>query len=290
MHLNFRCLCLFGLALIGAGAQPAHSAAVISGAAADAVGITAARDAFRVTLGGGNVAGANGLFSDATGSRREINWDGVPDARSAPNNLPADFFNVNSPRGAVFSTAGTGFQVSAKAGVAPIEFGSIDPSYVDAFQAFSAQRIFTPLDSNVMDVNFFLPGTSTNAVTSGFGIVFSDVDLANTTSIELFDNTNASLGTFFVPALAGDATFSFLGISFHEAIIARAHITLGNAALGLGVTDQNGSGRDLVTQDDYLYGSPVLATPEPSTIVMLAFGSVTIGLVALRRRSKARRA
>ena len=40
--------------------------------------------------------------------RREINWDGVPDNRSDPTSLPFDFFNVNSPRGAVFSTVGAG--------------------------------------------------------------------------------------------------------------------------------------------------------------------------------------
>ena len=44
---------------------------------------------------------ANGDFG---GVRREINWDGVPDARADPNALPANFFNVNSPRGVVFST------------------------------------------------------------------------------------------------------------------------------------------------------------------------------------------
>ena len=31
---------------------------------------------------------------------------------SAPNNLPANFFNVNSPRGVIFATPGTAFQVS----------------------------------------------------------------------------------------------------------------------------------------------------------------------------------
>src|SRR5437868_2899696 len=76
-----------------------------SGTGINAAAITPARDAFRVDLGGGTVAGANGSFG---GVRREINWDGVPDASSAPSNLPADFFNVTSPRGVVFSTPGTG--------------------------------------------------------------------------------------------------------------------------------------------------------------------------------------
>ena len=121
-----------------------------SAAGATAASITAARDAFRVDLGGGTVAGANGSFG---GVRREINWDGVPDALSAPNLLPANFFNVNSPRGVIFATPGTGFQVSANAGVAPIQFDNIDPTYSATFEPFSSQRLFTSLGSNILDVN-----------------------------------------------------------------------------------------------------------------------------------------
>src|SRR6184192_2707225 len=74
-------------------------------------GIQATVDALRADLGtlNPNVAGSFGS------GRREINWDAVPDAFAAPNLLPANFFNVNSPRGVVFTTAGTGFQVSANA-------------------------------------------------------------------------------------------------------------------------------------------------------------------------------
>ena len=59
------------------------------------------------------MAAANGSFG---GVRREINWDGVPDARADLNLLPANFSNVNSTRGVVFSTPGSGFLVSANAG------------------------------------------------------------------------------------------------------------------------------------------------------------------------------
>src|SRR3982751_6265612 len=125
-----------------------------SASGANASAIQSTVDAFRVTLGtlNANVAGS------FTSGRREINWDGVPDASSAPNSLPANFFNVNSPRGVVFSTPGTGFEVSATAASgAGVRFDNINPSYSTAFQTFSPQRLFTALGSNITDVNFFVP-------------------------------------------------------------------------------------------------------------------------------------
>jgi VPDSG-CTERM motif len=267
-------LLLFTVAVSTARAQVIESATGINAAS-----ITAARDAFRLDLGGGDVAGANGSFG---GLRREINWDGVPDAFSAPNNMPADFFNVTSPRGAVFATPGTGFQVSANAGIAPVQFDNIDPTYSQTFEPFSPQRLFTSLGSNVMDVDFFVPGTTKPATTNGFGAIFSDVDLANTTSIELLDIHSNSLGTFFVPATTGSETFSFLGISFVDSVIAHVRITSGNFAVGGGVTDQNGDLRDVVTMDDFLYGEP-RSIPDGGSTVLL-FGLALIGVHALRRK------
>src|SRR6266581_4071046 len=166
------------LAIIVAGLLviiPSRSHAVpsvFSVGGSDPASIQATVDAFRAAIGGGVVAGANGSFG---GVRREINWDGVPDAFSSPNNLPANFFNVNSPRGVVFATPGSGFQVSANAGVAPVRFDNINPTYSSIFQTFSPQRLFTAVGSNVVDVTFFVPGSTTPATVSGFGAVFTDV-------------------------------------------------------------------------------------------------------------------
>jgi hypothetical protein len=133
-----------------------------------------------------------------------------------------------------------------------------------------------------MDVNFFLPGTNTPALTNGFGAIFSDVDLANTTSIQLFDKSLNSLGTFVVPATAGSETFSFLGISFADPVIARVRITSGNFPVGTGVTDQNGDLRDVVTMDDFLYGEPRGVPDGGSTILLLGFALIVVN--ALRRK------
>ena len=54
---------------------------------------------------------------------------------------------------------------------------------------------------------------------------------------------------------------SFLGVDFGTAVVSRVRITSGNAALGPGLTD--GGIRDLVVMDDFIYGEPVTAVPEP---------------------------
>ncbi|MEO7649435.1 MAG: hypothetical protein ABIZ80_03130 [Bryobacteraceae bacterium] len=246
-----------------------------SASGANPAGIQATVDSFRSALGplNPNVAGAFGT------GRREINWDGVPDALSSPNNLPANFFNVNSPRGVVFSTPGSGFQTSANAGIAPIEFDNINPTYSGIFQTFSPQRLFTSLGSNIIDVNFFVPGSNTASSTSGFGAVFTDVDLANTTSIEFFNTGGQSLGTFFAPT--ANNGLSFLGVQFNAGErIGRVRIASGNASVG--PNDAVG-GLDVVVMDDFIYAEPA-AVPEPFTTLLIGAGLVAITLARLKAR------
>ena len=250
---------------------------VFSASGTDPTGIQTTVDAFRTSLGTLN---PNVVGSFGTG-RREINWDGVPDALSAPNNLPANFFNVNSPRGVIFDTPGTAFQVSATvASGAGIEFGNINATYPDLFQTFSPQRLFTALGSDVVDVNFFVPGSTTPAFTTAFGAVFTDVDLANITSLQFFDLSNQLLITFFAPVgPVPNGSLSFLGVEFNAGeTIGRVRITSGNSALGPSET----AGLDLVVMDDFIYAEPrVAAIPEPPTALLLALAFVA--MTGLRR-------
>ncbi|MCX7109435.1 MAG: PEP-CTERM sorting domain-containing protein [Proteobacteria bacterium] len=243
-------------------------------AGADAAAITPKRDEFRAAVGGGTTAGANGSFG---GVRREINWDGVSNTLADPNLLPADFFNTTSPRGAVFSTPGTGFMVSANTGQASSTlFG-----FPAEFQTFSAQRLFTALGSPVTDVHFFVPGTTIAATTSAFGVVLADVETDLISKIEFFDQNNALI--FSRNALvAGNQGLSFLGgVANAGERISRVRITSGLNTITANGTLGNPND-DIVVMDDFLYAEPVKLS-EPPTFALLALGLLA-GLT--RRRSR----
>jgi hypothetical protein len=240
----------FGLTLIFNPVAASADPEVFEASGATPADIQTAVDAFRDFLGPNR--GVGGTFPDG---RREINWDGVPDAFSAPNLLPANFFNSNSPRGAVFFTLGSGFQVSANSinpTGTPVRFGNIHPVYPALFSTFSPQKLFSALNSNITETLFFIPGTTHAATSTGFGAVFTDVTADDSTKIEYFDvNGNLLFSRNVLPGTTNRGSLSFLGVGFDTASVFFVRITSGNRILRT-------PDRDVVVMDDFIYGEPQL--------------------------------
>lgn len=237
---------------------------------------------FQNALGNPNNGNGPGPLNSG---RREINWDGGGGVNAnAPGPTPFTVF-LNT-RGALIATPapGTGFIQAPPSG--PPDGGLAtffgNATYGTIFSTFSPLRLFTPIGSNITDVTFFIPGTNglTPAIVSGFGAVFTDVDLANTTSIQYFSPSGTSLGTFSSPTgTVANGSLSFLGVAFNAGEqIGRVRITTGNSALG----PNDGAGIDVVVMDDFLFAEP-RATPEPSSLLLFAFGIAGFSFAAMYR-------
>lgn len=251
---------------------PAH-ATLISASGPTAADIQAAFDDFQAGV------------SFPNGGQR-IRWDGVSEDGSSPNTLPADLFRN---RGALFETPGTGLQVSAGFFSGnPSQFGNLDSHYPFIFEAFSQERLFTAIGSNIVDVVFVIPLTNMPGLTTGFASVFSDVDLPNTTSIQYYGASGQLLAEdFALPGGSNSESFSFLGRTFGSAVVSRVRITNGNFEVSAGFSD--GNGKDQVVMDDFLFGTPVAAAlPEPpSTWLTLAAGLLSLFWLRRARSTRA---
>lgn len=207
-------------------------------------------DLYRQDLGGVNNVGAVGTQPEG---HREINWDGVPAAQSAPNLFPGDFFKA---RGILISAPCNQLQVSAKIGESEVEFGNLNRLLPKLFRTFSPEKLFAPLGSNILEMTFTVPGSLEPATVTSFGSVFTDVDLKNVSKIEYFDQHGKNILTVPVdPAGNGNESLSFVGVKFTDGRqIAKVRITSGNVAIGSYAGETQW--KDAVVVDDFLYGEP----------------------------------
>ncbi len=235
----------------------ADKAVVFQAVGADAGAIGRTVDDFRKALGRLN---PNDPGSRGEG-RREVDWDGIPDSAADPNPFPRDFLNVPLPgraAGIVLSTPGRTLLVSsddANPTRTPVAFGRIDRTYPRQLATFSSERLLAAVGRrNVVDVAFFVPGSSTRAATTGFGAVFTDVDLPGSTRLDCYDRHDNLIFRMWAPHHRGAGGLSFAGVAFRLPVVWRVRLTGGNA--GLGSRDAPGRGADVVVLDDIVYGEP----------------------------------
>ncbi|MCR8557343.1 hypothetical protein KXD93_06805 [Mucilaginibacter sp. BJC16-A38] len=254
MKINFNQLPLLALACLAFngcsknddGYQIPPQALEITAIAGDSSAIIGKLNAFRQQAGS-----QLNTVPGASSGRREINWDGIPANLANTNTFPVDFFGATDKtlpdtrkRGLIFTPANAALRVSDN------NFADIDPAYSSQFSAFSKNKIFSSVGSNVTEFKFQVPGTDKPAYVSSFGLVFTDVDNADATTVEIYEGDRL-IGKFKAPA--ADKKFSFVGLHT-SAKITRVKITSGNKAITAGVTDN--ANTDLVAMDDFIYSEP----------------------------------
>ena len=215
----------------------------------DSATIAAKLAEFRTALGG-DLNAPNS--PPAASGRREINWDGVGAAVTNVDNFPANFFNVTSKRGAVFSTAiGTGLRVDST------NFAAVNVGLGDQFKAFSPKKTFMSVGTIITQVDFEVVGATTLGVVNGFGVIFLDVDQPGSTRVTYYDKGGVILADIAAPGRSGAQEYSFVGAVFPSAIVAHVRISSGEAGLGVTSVDVSAGGTtDLVVMDDFVYGEP----------------------------------
>jgi len=240
-------------------AQRFETPTVFQAAGPSAASIQSTVDQYRAALGAVN----NGNNPGQTSGRREINWDGGSPTNAATTLSGTPLTAFLNTRGANITTRGSGFVQAPPSGLADT-FGN--SSYATIFRAFSPLRLFSPIGSNVTEVEFSVPGSNGNtpATSIGFGVVFTDVDSPDgsrlrdrtgnrhaSTLIEYYGIHGNLLFTSSAPASPGDGNLSFIGVVFGDARVARVRIIAGDVAPG-----PNDDRKDIVMMDDFLYGEP----------------------------------
>jgi hypothetical protein len=211
--------------------------------------ITAAVNEYRDLLGSLNP----NIPGEQPSGRREINWDGVPAALTNNDLFPGNFFNVNSPRGVLFTTEGSAFRISSNGYV------DVNSHYAGEFNVFSPPKLFVARGSTITDVQFVVAGSNTPALVTGFGSVFGDVGREHSTTIEYFDAEGRRLLSVKAPRRSDDVGLSFVGAVFDSPIVARVRITSGDTPIDATAFDNvHGAGpkHDIVVMDDFIYGEP----------------------------------
>ena len=206
---------------------------------------------FRTLLGG-----SLNTTPGATGGFREVNWDAVPDSLVGKT-MPNNFFNTvgdNVPasqqRGLVYEPGTGEFRVSAT------NFIEVNGTTDGEFAAFSGNKTFANISGTLWPIKPEVPGLAEAATVKGFGIVFSDVDVANSTFLEFFSG-NKSLGKFFAPVHNSAGSFSFLGVYFREEKVTTIQVGHQGFLAGGGKDISDGGTADLVILDNFIYDEPV---------------------------------
>jgi hypothetical protein len=231
-------------------------------------GTTVGLSVFETAIGGTDNHAAVG---EQGGGFRKVNWDEVKldgsDSGGATTTIAASHVVAIADD----RFASRGIDLRAPIAVAGDGFLSVNSFVSGRFPAFSAPNIAAPFNGNSAALDIVAPAgpgnTPTPAATRGFGAVFLNVRLPNTTSIEYFSG-ETMLARAFAP-VGGAGLPSFVGELFASPVVTSVVINLGTAQIfsfdgttfAPGVESSEGLSNNLVAMDDLALAEPAPEAP-----------------------------
>ncbi|MDF1662752.1 MAG: hypothetical protein P1V97_13330 [Planctomycetota bacterium] len=178
---------------------------------------------------------------------------------------PSNIFAQQSPSlQVVIGAQGENVLVSGDS-FATLAGGGANPSAGGDFGAFSGATNFSVI-GNTITVTFTTMNGTTPGLVNAFGVVFTDVEVADKSGLRFLDADGGEILNLRCPPGASGAS-QFIGAVFAQPQIASVQIDMGdNANSGSGPEDPMNGGDDYIVIDDFHYDlsqTPIpLSTPK----------------------------
>jgi hypothetical protein len=160
---------------------------------------------------------------EQTGGFRDATWSGVAADGTDPGSTP---IAAGVAAVSVRRLEPWGVELAPQVAVTSDSFASVNQHASGLF----ATPAWAPFNTNATEMQVVVPAgsgsTPVPAQTRGLGVLFLNVQTANTTEIQYY-NGDILLGQVFAPA----GTTSFAGLLFPDPVVTRAVITLGSAEI-----------------------------------------------------------
>jgi hypothetical protein len=211
------------------------------------------------------------LDAAAPGTRFNITWDGIQfNGQGASKALAPNAF---ANRQILLDTD----PLSPNLLVSNAGFGDLNQKYAANFPAFSPQVNFVVSSDGPQKNTFLLADRLTPALSSAFGVIFTDVERDGTSGLVFRDQFDNELGRFFVPAGASGEN-QFLGVIFSKPVAARVDVLMGDAGGDFGTAEDvtDGGTADVVVTDDFVFQRGVTALPTISDVRLRSNGVLAV--------------
>jgi hypothetical protein len=161
--------------------------------------------------------------------------------------------------------------------VSNVDFADLRGNYAPNFPFFTPAVNFKYVEDDGQPNVFRLADLQTPGLIQAFGVIFTDVEKADTSGLVFKDQFDHEFGRFYVPAGANGQQ-QFLGVIYSRPVIAEADVLMGEQGGEFGNVDDitNGGTADVVVTDDFVFQAAATPIPTISDVTLRTNGVLVV--------------